>query len=177
MHLGLEARARASHRGRIQAGHPTHCNHSSSGVTPKTRPGPIPLPDRDRDVLPRRPNRKSRAIAARQRRRRLKLIIKRRPERLRKSAHRKTRAVVLLRDVHRNNLLRPVGHEGGHRLGCLCIGEMAPRREDPILQHAGVGPSAEHRDVMVAFEREDPRVGEQPRGVGPWGGSVPVSVA
>ena len=70
------------------------------------------------------------------------LVIEFGPQRLGKCAHGEARSVVLLRDVHGDQLLGGIGHDRARRLGRLRVGKMPGVRQDAVLQIARVGTGA-----------------------------------
>lgn len=91
-------------------------------------------------------------------RRAAELIVKCRIERLGVAFDGKAWAVVVLADMHGDELLGAIGDEFARRVGGLIVGEMAFCGQDSLLEEAGVISLAQHGHIVVALERKNSAV-------------------
>ena len=72
----------------------------------------------------------------------------------------KTWTIIVLADVHGDELFGAIGNKFARGLGSLIVGEMSLCRKNALLKKAGVRPFAQHGHIVVAFESENSTVFE-----------------
>ena len=77
----------------------------------------------------------------------------------------KARTIVILADMHGNELFGAIGNKFARGFGGLAIGEVSPCRQDALLKKAGIFSLAQHGHIVVAFEREDSTIFEGVHGL------------
>lgn len=77
----------------------------------------------------------------------------------------KARTIVILADMHGNELFGAIGNKFARGFGGLAIGEVSPFRQDALLKKAGIFSLAQHGHIMVALEREDSTIFEGVHGL------------
>ena len=77
----------------------------------------------------------------------------------------KARAIVILADMHGNELFGAIGNKFARGFGGLVVGEVSPCRQDALLKKAGIFSLAQHGHIVVAFEREDSTIFEGVHGL------------
>lgn len=66
--------------------------------------------------------------------------------------------VIVLADVHSDELFGAIGNKFSRGFGGLVVGEMPLCGQDALLKKAGVRSFAQHSHIVVAFERENSTV-------------------
>lgn len=77
----------------------------------------------------------------------------------------KARTIVILADMHGNELFGAIGNKFARGFGGLAIGEVSPFRQDALLKKAGLFSLAQHGHIVVAFECEDSTIFEGVHGL------------
>ena len=73
--------------------------------------------------------------------------------------------IIVLADMHGDELFGAIGNEFARGFGGLAIGEVSPCRQDALLKKAGVRSFAQHSYIVVTFERENSTVFEDAYGL------------
>ena len=77
----------------------------------------------------------------------------------------KARTIVVLADMHGNELFGAIGNKFARGFGGLVVGEMPLCGQDALLKKAWVRSFAQHSYIVVAFERENSTVFEDAYGL------------
>ena len=77
----------------------------------------------------------------------------------------KARTIIVLADMHGNELFGAIGNKFARGFGGLAIGEVSPCRQDAFLKKAGIFSLAQHGHIVVAFECEDSTIFEGVHGL------------
>lgn len=73
--------------------------------------------------------------------------------------------IIVLADMHGDELFGAIGNEFARGFGGLVVGEVPPCRQDALLKKAGIFSLAQHGHIVVAFEREDSTIFEGVHGL------------
>ena len=77
----------------------------------------------------------------------------------------KAGSIVVLADMHGDELLGAIGDKFARGFGGLVVGEVPSRGQDSLLKKAGIFSLAQHGHIVVAFEREDSTILEGVHGL------------